>query len=114
MQIITDYQIVTAQMTKTIQYFGEIIDALVKEGWQPLGTPFIILDSRWQQINQTMVKYTKEKSPLPSGSYLFGEGKDRTKVWDVEIKEWILLSEVMLMLNNNEQELIKWLSREES
>lgn len=61
MQIITDYQIVTAKMTDTIESFGNTVDALVKKGWQPFGTPFIILDQRWQQINQAMVKYVKPK-----------------------------------------------------
>ena len=73
MQEITDYQIVTAKMTDTIERFGKTVDALIREGWQPFGAPFIILDQDWQQINQVMVKYAEEIIPsIPSEAHVWG------------------------------------------
>ena len=39
--------------------FDYVINNNIKKNWQPLGQPFVILDKRWQQINQTMVKYAE-------------------------------------------------------
>lgn len=39
--------------------FDRLINEYIKEEWQPLGAPFVILDKKWQQINQAMVKYAE-------------------------------------------------------
>ncbi len=41
--------------------FDFIINSWVESGWQPFGQPYFILDQKWQQINQTMVKYDRDK-----------------------------------------------------
>ena len=80
MQKITDYTIVTSKLpegftvkiddvdidnhpygTRTI--FAESVKNYIEQGWQPLGRPFVVLDERWAQINQVMVKYAEEIVP---------------------------------------------------
>lgn len=74
MQKIIDYTIVVSSLPKGFAVdihsknpirdeivvdtpFGERVKEHIDKGWQPLGRPFVILDQRWAQINQAMVKY---------------------------------------------------------
>ncbi len=43
--------------------FDFIINSWIESGWQPFGQPYFILDQKWQQINQTMVKYAEPIIP---------------------------------------------------
>ena len=64
MQIV-EYKTISMRMTdafdlsETDKNFDIVINHWIEDGWQPLGAPFLILDKKWQQINQTMVKYAK-------------------------------------------------------
>ncbi len=43
--------------------FDNMVNSYIEAGWQPLGAPWLIHDNRWQQINQTMVKYLESVFP---------------------------------------------------
>ncbi len=70
MQKITNYLILNMLLTDAFTHeiyengdqellnkFEVKIQTYIDLEWQPHGEPFIILDNRWQQINQVMVKY---------------------------------------------------------
>lgn len=85
---ILEYQIATMRITDAFDIvnrhkeegqtkFEHMVNDYMTGGWQPFGAPFVILDQKWQQINQPMVKYAGAlETYMNEHGYEFDQAKE--------------------------------------